>query len=287
MTPIGEAGRFGQLRLSPDGQKVVVSRERGGDVNLYVIDLVTGRETMITNRVSVEYVGAWSPDSKLFYWSQATDSGNKFEVWRRPIDGTSPPEFVITSPTDAGLWPHDISPDGRFLACAVWMGANLQDIMILDLDNIDAGFTNLDPSPKDHNMLRWVGPDFVVYREGGVATGQLMIRRFPDDGALWTIPEDGYLNAQANFSLDAIVATGPKGVYRFTLSTNGDRIQIGRQEILRTWTTEETQRLLDNVVHPDGKRTLGLYSEDPKGARGRQTVGIVTGWAQSIEKKLE
>ena len=288
LTPFGLSGRHSALRLSPDGNMVVVSRMRDGDENLYAHDLATGTETMLTHRPSVEYPGAWSPDSRSFYWSQSSDSGDRFEVWRRPIDGTSPPEFVVASPTKAGVWPQDISPDGRYLMCSAWMGANLRDLLLLDLEDIDAGLKAFAESDRDHDMFRWFGPDHVMYLEGRGAEGNLMVRRFPDTGALWTLPnaEAGYWEGIPSRGLDAAVVFGPEAAYRFPVSLESGRVQIGQPILLHIWTDDDKRRFPLMVPHPDGRRYLGLLSEDPEGARRAPSLVIVTGWTQDVARRL-
>jgi serine/threonine-protein kinase len=286
-TPFGPSAQHSALRLSPTGNKVIVSRTRDGDENLYAHDLQTGTETMVTHRRSVEYVGAWSPDSKVFYWSQNSDAGDRFEIWRRPIDGTSPPEFVVASPTEAGVWPEDISPDGRYLMCTAWLGANLRDFLLLDLEDIDAGFTAFAPSDRNHTVLRWFGQDHVIYCQG-LEIGSLMMRRFPDTGALWTLPdvETGFFEAVPNFGLDAAIVLGPEGSYRFPVSLEGGSVQIGQPDLLHTWTMEEKNRFSLLIPHPDGNRYLGLVSDDPQGTLSSPSLVIVTGWTQDVARRL-
>ena len=289
VAPFGPSARHGVVMLSPDAKLAVVSRFRDGDDNLYVHDLESGNESMLTYRPSVEYIGAWSPDSRVFYWSQSSDSGDRFEVWRRAVDGSSPPEFVVASPTTAGIWPKDISFDGRYLACSAWMGGNLRDILILDLQDLEAGFTPFAPNERDHDDFHWFAPGFVTYREGLGNAGSLLLRRFPDDGALWNFPDldTGYWSATANAAGDAAIADGPDGIYRFPVDFTDGRVRIGSRETLRTWTIEETQRVLWSTQHPDGERILVLYSDDPMGVQPAPQMVLVTGWLQEVESRLE
>ena len=285
----GTSARHGSLSLSPDAKLAVLSRIRDGDENLYVHDFETGNENMLTFRASVEYVGAWSPDSRVFYWTQSSDAGDRYEVWRRPVDGSSPPEFVAQSPTQAGVWPSDISPDGRYLACAAWMGANLRDIIILDLENPEAGFQTFSASERDHNEFHWFGQDLVIYREGRGGAASLLMRHFPDDGALWSFPdtEAGYWSARRTAQGDAVLVDSPEGMYRFPIEVDAGRVRIGRAETLRTWTIEEEQRILWAEAHPDGERMLCFYSEEATGARTAPRMVYVTGWLQDIEGRIE
>jgi hypothetical protein len=243
---------------------------------------------MLTFRASVEYIGAWSPDSRDFYWTQGSESGDRYEVWRRPVDGSSPPEFVASSPTQAGMWPKDVSPDGRYLACSAWMGANLRDILILDLENPEAGFESFAESPRDHNDFEWIDQNLVIYREGRGGPGSLLMRHFPDDGALWSFPdtEHGYWYGLPNTQRDAVIVEGEDGIYRFPLAVEEGRVRIGRAETLRIWSAQERQRIFWVVLHPDGERALCLYSDDVTGAGLAPQLVYVTGWLQDIQDRI-
>jgi len=285
----GPIAEHGDLMLSPDNKMAVVSRVRDTDENLYAIDLATGNETVLTHRLSVEYAGAWSPDSRVFYWSQSSDAGDRFEIWRRPVDGTAPPEFVIASPTGAGVWPNDISPDGRYLACSAWMGADMRDVLVLDLEDVDAGFSPLIAGDENQDYLHWFGPDHVVYREGAGGSGTLMMRRFPDTGALWSFPgtELGYAMGIPDTARQSLLVVGPGGIDRFDVSIVDGRAQIGQARSIRVSTEEEQRRIVNLVVHPDGKRALGFYSTDPAGAWVTPTLVMVTGWVQGLSRRLQ
>jgi hypothetical protein len=238
----------------------------------------------------------------VFYWSQSSDSGDRFEVWRRPVDGSSPPEFVATSPTPAGVWPMDVSPDGQTLAVTAWRGASRRDIMFLDLDDVDAGFTAMAPTDRDESAIMWFTQGFVIYQESRGNAGSILMRRFPDDGALWSFPDTdaGYWAGFPVASHDAAILFGPEGVYRFPVSIADGRVRLGNRQTLHIWTTEEFQRMVWAEPHPDGRRMLLLYADD-RGTTdtnrrpGRSSVVgnnapdlvLVTGWLQEVAARLE
>jgi Tol biopolymer transport system component len=301
VSPFGPSGQHNEFMLSPDTKLVVVSRHRDGDDNLYVYDLETGNESMLTFRPSVEYIGAWSPDSRVFYWSQSSNSGDRFEVWRRPVDGSAQPEFVVASPTQAGVWPMDVSPDGRYLAVAAWRGSSRRDLLILDLQDVDAGFTEMAPNERDTGAFQWFTPDIVIYQESRGEGGSVLMRRFPDDGALWSFPDTdaGYWAGFPVASRDAAILFGPEGVYRFPVAIDDGRVRLGNRETLHIWTMEEYERMVWAEPHPDGKRMLLFYADDPgesesKRLPSRTAIGagspdlvLVTGWLQVIQNNLE
>jgi Tol biopolymer transport system component len=54
--------------LSPDGKKMIYTSDKDGDIDLYIMDLVTGKENRVTNTLGYDG-GAWfSPDGKKIIW---------------------------------------------------------------------------------------------------------------------------------------------------------------------------------------------------------------------------
>ncbi len=54
--------------LSPDGKKMIYTSDKDGDIDLYIMELATGKEKRITNTLGYDG-GAWfSPDGKKIIW---------------------------------------------------------------------------------------------------------------------------------------------------------------------------------------------------------------------------
>jgi Tol biopolymer transport system component len=54
--------------LSPDGKQMIYTSDKDGDIDLYIMDLATGREKRVTNTLGYDG-GAWfSPDGKKIIW---------------------------------------------------------------------------------------------------------------------------------------------------------------------------------------------------------------------------
>ncbi len=60
--------------LSPDGKKMIYCSDKDGDLDLYVMELATGKEKRITNTLGYDG-GAWfSPDGKKIVWRASRPS---------------------------------------------------------------------------------------------------------------------------------------------------------------------------------------------------------------------
>lgn len=115
--------------VSPDGLKVAYITPNEG---IAVLDLTTGKETIVADRLSVS--PKWSPDGgKILFWSDR--SGSK-EHWTMNADGSNAAQL-----TDGGGGYHeaDWSPDGtRIVFRRVLPGSGGGDLWMMKADGTDA-----------------------------------------------------------------------------------------------------------------------------------------------------
>ena len=61
-------GYDAEATISPDGRKMIYTSDKDGDIDLYIMDLKTGKEFRLTNTLGYDG-GAWfSPDGKKIIW---------------------------------------------------------------------------------------------------------------------------------------------------------------------------------------------------------------------------
>ncbi|MFM9910433.1 MAG: TolB family protein [Chitinophagaceae bacterium] len=121
-------GYDAEATLSPDGKKMIYTSTKDGDIELYVMNLKTGKEKRITNTTGYDG-GAWfSPDGKKLIWRASrpkTDveikeykdllaenlvAPTNMEVWVANADGTN--AHQITSYGQAN-WAPAFFPDSK------------------------------------------------------------------------------------------------------------------------------------------------------------------------------
>ena len=106
--------RPGIARWSPDGKRVAFIDERGGKVELYVIDSAGSEKGQtMRHRGLIGGPVAWGPENRLLLWSKDKDMNEPQKLHTLPPEGDEPPTVLANQ--DAGALNFDPawSPDGR------------------------------------------------------------------------------------------------------------------------------------------------------------------------------
>ena len=122
-------GRDRQPVFSRDGRQILFSSNRSGNIDLWLVDLATGKLRQLTDDPAHDWDPAFSPDGRFLMWS-SNRSGN-MEVWLANTDGsgarqvtqdgldaenptmTADGQWIIyasSNDTKVGIW--RIRPDG-------------------------------------------------------------------------------------------------------------------------------------------------------------------------------
>jgi Tol biopolymer transport system component len=73
---------------SPDGGRVAFASTRGGNLDLWSLDLVSGEVHRLTDHPAEDWDPAFTPDGRHLLWS--SNRSGHFEVWIAEPDGSSP-----------------------------------------------------------------------------------------------------------------------------------------------------------------------------------------------------
>lgn len=127
-------GYDAEATLSPDGKKMIYCSDKDGDLELYVMNLKTGKEKRITNTLGYDG-GAWfSPDGKKIVWrasrpkteAEITEyktllkdgmvAPTHMEVWVANADGSNAKQITFLKQAN---WAPNFTPDSkRIIFCS-------------------------------------------------------------------------------------------------------------------------------------------------------------------------
>jgi len=130
MGTAGEPGDYGNLALSPDGTRLAVTKERGADANIWLLDLSRGgASTRFTFGSLRDTNPVWSPDGSSIIFSSNRDG--TFNLYQKPANEGKDEELLLKSEEDkhATSW----SRDGRFLLYTVVHPKTKEEIWVLRL----------------------------------------------------------------------------------------------------------------------------------------------------------
>jgi len=116
--------------LSPDGKKMIYCSVKEGDLDLYVMELATGKEIKVTNTLGYDG-GAWfSPDGKKIVWrasrpttpeeikeykellAEGLVAPTHMEVWVADADGKNAHQITFLEQAN---WAPNFTPDGKHI----------------------------------------------------------------------------------------------------------------------------------------------------------------------------
>jgi TolB protein len=112
-----------------DGQHLLVSREVGGQLDLFMVDVESGGETRLTSDPASEYGASVSPDGKRLAFHAETDDDSQIVVMN--LDGSD--RRVLTRGGGRRYGPR-WSPDGTWLVfSAEGQGGGQYDVFALEV----------------------------------------------------------------------------------------------------------------------------------------------------------
>jgi Tol biopolymer transport system component len=187
---IGASGDYGNVELSPKGDRAAVDMVANNNRDIWVIDIARGVPSRVTFDNAPDWSPSWSPDgSKILYASGRTTN----DVYQKSSSGVGAEELVFKS--DKNEVATDWSPDGRYVLFSRGKTGNAvpYDTWLLDLAGGSPTESILVDSPFDKAFAR-VSPDgrFVAYATNDSGTYQIVVQSFPDPTrGRWQITAQG------------------------------------------------------------------------------------------------
>lgn len=186
---LGDAARYSDLELSPDGKQASVAIQdqapKGRDIWLY--DVGRGLRTRFTFDQADESASIWSPDgSRIVFSSRRKGHLNLYE---KASSGAGGEEVLFEDNLDK--YPVSWSPDGRFVLYEAIGTSTGFDLSILPLSG------DRKPIPFLNTKFNEAGgrfsPDgrWIAYVSDESGKNEVYVAPFPATGAKWQISTGG------------------------------------------------------------------------------------------------
>jgi eukaryotic-like serine/threonine-protein kinase len=178
---------YGQLRLSPDGERVVIGiqDQSAGRINdNWIYDLVRGAPSRMTSD-NFNSLPVWTQDGKRLVWATGQTPQSKLTLVSSPADNSSPPVVLLP---DTGI-PESISPDGKFV---VLRAGDESETLIFSLAEPPSPGKNPRRLLEKQALVRF-SPDgqLIAYASSESGRSEIYVQSFPGPGDKWTISTDG------------------------------------------------------------------------------------------------
>jgi Tol biopolymer transport system component len=176
---ISQPDNWNSFRISPDGRRVVASRD-GTDLWLGEVD--RNSWSRFTFRPGRTNFPTWSPDSRFVIFSQ----GSPRRLYRKEVAGQSG-EQPLTGNSPAPQWANDWSRDGRQLLYYEIAPETQRDLWVMPITPTGEP----DPSAKPRPYLKSTfneffgrfhpdpNPHWVAYQSDETGTSEVYIQSFP------------------------------------------------------------------------------------------------------------
>jgi eukaryotic-like serine/threonine-protein kinase len=281
---VGAAGNYLNVRLSPDGGRVVFDRTKPGigTWDLWTIDLARGIETRLTSGPGSEAFPVWMPDGRAVLFADEKYSTGNLNLARKRLD-TAIEEPLLPNGTQQRR-PIDVSPDGHTLLFTERTPRGTFNIFSMPLDGpatpsplFGSRFNEADArfSPDGRSMSFtsdesgraevYVAP---VPPTGGktLVSAGISTGTDAEGGARWS--RDGrelfYVSADRRL-MSVAVRTTPL-------------LEVGTPVPLFTF---QGRGWLDFAVSTDGKRFLAVV---PQAFAGEQPLTVILNWTAEVRR---
>jgi len=180
-------------RFAPNNQRVAVFRDDvQGYTDVWLIDVVGGRQSRFTFDPAVDQAPVWSPDgSRIVFRS---NRNGKFDLFEKSASGAGDEQALLVTAQNKS--PLDWSPDGRFLLYAAQGEKSASDLWALPLTG------DRMPVPVAQTRFEEVQAQFspdgrwLAYASNETSRYEIYVRPFPASGGKWQVSSEGGIYPQ-------------------------------------------------------------------------------------------
>jgi serine/threonine-protein kinase len=288
-TPLTETRRaYMYPRFSPDGERLAVTILDPGDINVWVLDLLTGTQTKLTLE-SESIFPLWTPDGERVAF--ASYRGGEIGIYWKKADGDNEAELLVSS-DHAGelLAPSSWSPDGKMLAYWKFRVSEHEpgqyDLWITDIDG------DREPRPlvatEAQDFGAAISPDgrWLAYVSDVSGRSEIFVQPFPQGGERRQITTDE--GEKPIWSPDG------RTVY-FTDAYYSGRIMAVPVSTMPRFQSQAPRTLLEPQrelagyrghpnfdIAPDGKSFVMIKSDEEWGRTSE--IRVILNWFEELER---
>jgi serine/threonine-protein kinase len=284
ITPLVSApGRYGWMRLSPDGQRLALTNHDSGVASISVFDLKTKEMSRATSRPG-EYTGLTWLDGSHLAFGGATGLG-----WVPSTESTDSASLADGRPVAQTPW--SVDPAGRRLAYyerSPDTGFDLWTAPIVVHD----GRPRLGPPEvflrtRAFEVYPSFSPDgrWIAYASNESGTWEIYVRRFPNDGTRVRVSlSGGVVPYWSPNGRELIYRTDANQVMVLTYTVAGDSFAADTPRLWSRHALADTGVLPNFAVDLTGDRILAFIAAPEKDPQTANHVTVMINVDESIRR---
>jgi Tol biopolymer transport system component len=201
LSTIEPEGVFTDLRISPDGGHVLLSRQdpRGTAPDIWLQDLARSTLSRVTYHPMLDASALWHPNGRDVYFR--SNRAGLIELYRQPAEGSQEPETVFGAAAQRAAFashtngyvnaiPGDITPDGKVMIYNVTVGPGAFDLWLLPLNGGKTYPFIQTPFNEIHASISGDGK-WVAYASDDTGRYEVYVQRFDRTGPRFQISNRG------------------------------------------------------------------------------------------------
>jgi serine/threonine-protein kinase len=276
-------GRYGWMRLSPDGQRLALTTHESGIASITVCDVKTKEMTRVTTRPG-EYTGLTWIASGTLAFGGATGLG-----WV-PSTGSADSAALMTVTTAQTPW--STSPDGQRIAYYERSPETGFDLWTAPILRSDTGPRLGRPEPFLRSRAFEVYPSFspdsrwMTYASNESGTWEIYVRRFPDDGTKVRVSTaGGVVPYWSPNGYELLYRTDANQVMVVTYKAVGELFTPSEARPWSRQTLANTGVLPNFAVDASGERILALMPTPPKDPQSANHATVIFDFDEEVRRR--
>jgi eukaryotic-like serine/threonine-protein kinase len=273
---LGEPASYGDVELSPDGQRAAVSvLDRTTNTrDLWVFDVVRGVRTRFTSHPAEDISPIWSPDGREIIF--ASNRGGNFDLYRKSASGVGVEELVFGSQSEK--YPTSWAPDGRSIL--YWtFDLETAGLWQLLLEGEDASRSRrILPSPVSQGRL---SPDgrWISYYSPESGRWEVYVVPFPRASGKWQVSSvGGTFSRWRSDGREIFYAGRDNRLMAVTVDGDGEELEVGPARPL--FEARPVGRGLFFDVSPDGR----FLVNSQRGEHLASSIVLLQNWRATLAR---
>jgi serine/threonine-protein kinase len=281
---VAAPGRYGWMRLAPDGRRLALTTHESGIASISVYDVASGEMTRVTTRPG-EYTGlTWMPDGALAF-------GGAAGLGRAASTAAADPAPLMPGTTARTPW--STSPDGQRLAYYernAETGFDLWTVPILRSGS-DARLGRPEPflRTRAFEVYPSFSPDgrWIAYASNESGAFEIYVRRFPDDRTKVRVsPAGGVIPYWSPNGHELLYRTDANRVMVVGYRISGKLFTAGEPRPWSPHTLADTGVLPNFAVDASGDRILALMPTAPTHPQSANHVTLMLNVDEEVRRRV-